>query len=197
MLTQLAIKHKEVTHKPRPLILSLHQQLQTSGQAMVNCSRAPCPDLPCGPDEMEQVPGSCCAQCRPPRPAVPPPTAPPGMVNEGSLQTLEEQRNTIMSNGGCLRNNVRAFVVVLFVLFLSFDILFFPCEVGRAMSLSHAWSYILSYLVFSLPMTSSAHHLHVSSGLPAGLLPSVDLYVHGCSVHLLSYLLILLCHDSI
>lgn len=79
--------------------------LASSGHALVNCSRAPCPDLPCGPDEMEQVPGSCCAQCRPPRPAVPPPTAQPGMVNEGSLQTLEEQRDTIMSNGGCLQNN--------------------------------------------------------------------------------------------
>ncbi|XP_042225564.1 dorsal-ventral patterning protein Sog-like isoform X1 [Homarus americanus] len=79
--------------------------LHSSGRPVVNCSRFPCPPLPCGPDEMEPQPDSCCAKCRTPRPEAPQPTAQPGMVNEGELVTEEEHRNIILGRGGCLLNN--------------------------------------------------------------------------------------------
>ncbi|XP_071520088.1 dorsal-ventral patterning protein Sog-like isoform X3 [Panulirus ornatus] len=80
--------------------------LHPSGRPEVNCSRFRCPPLLCGPDDMEQEPDDCCAKCRTPRPEVPLPIAQPGMVNEGERLTEEEQRNNILSNGGCLLNQM-------------------------------------------------------------------------------------------
>lgn len=95
--------------------MSWSWQLNSHGVATVNCSRASCPDLPCEPGDMEHVNGSCCAQCRPPSTVLPLPTPQPGVMNEGSLQTLEEQRNSIIRSGGCVQNNVRVFWFLSFI----------------------------------------------------------------------------------
>lgn len=75
---------------------------------IVNCSRFPCPPLPCGPDEMDHPEDSCCPICLPLSAArPPPPTAGPGMVNEGAVEvSREEHREMILRQGGCLKNNM-------------------------------------------------------------------------------------------
>ncbi|KAG0721291.1 Dorsal-ventral patterning protein Sog [Chionoecetes opilio] len=88
------------------LLCGADVMLNPKGRATVNCSRAPCPDLPCGPGEMEHTEGSCCAQCRPPRSPQPRPTYPPDVMSEGQLRTEEDHRDSILSRGGCLRHTV-------------------------------------------------------------------------------------------
>ncbi|KAK4298173.1 hypothetical protein Pmani_029456 [Petrolisthes manimaculis] len=82
--------------------------LNSRGSPIVNCSRFPCPPLPCGPDEMDHPEDACCPICLPfsaARP--PPPTASPGMVNEGAVEvSREEHREMILRQGGCLKNNL-------------------------------------------------------------------------------------------
>ncbi|MPC28122.1 Dorsal-ventral patterning protein Sog [Portunus trituberculatus] len=75
-------------------------ELNASGQPTVKCAREPCPDLPCSPDEMEHVAGSCCAQCRPSPPMATREPLPPGVINEDPMRP-EDRKTIILNNGGC------------------------------------------------------------------------------------------------
>uniref|UniRef100_A0A0P4WGX1 VWFC domain-containing protein n=1 Tax=Scylla olivacea TaxID=85551 RepID=A0A0P4WGX1_SCYOL len=79
-------------------------ELNATGHPTLKCAREPCPDLPCVPDEMEHVAGSCCARCRPPQPMPTLVSPPPGFMNEGVWRP-EDRRDTILNNGGCHWDN--------------------------------------------------------------------------------------------